>query len=176
MQHAVDCIIRRLDQFWLWLGSTWGAFWFGVGVLTILFFMLATWPANAADLALGDSIALGTGEALGVPTIARQSMGSCWIMDQTPTGYFDHVVVSAGINDPPGPCLNAIRAHLRAGAVVWILPAAINRARASVAAVASLWGDRTVSYACAGGCTKYNFHPASYATVAAAVRTAWAAR
>jgi hypothetical protein len=129
--------------------------------------------AKAADLAEGDSIALGTGRALGVPTHARQNMGSCWIVAHTPGGSFDHVVLSAGINDPPGPCLASLRARLTAKVVVWVLPAPINSARASVAAVAARWGDRTVSYACAGGCTRRNFHPASYAVVANAVRRAW---
>jgi hypothetical protein len=146
---------------------------YAVNCILALSLALSVGAARAQDLALGDSIGLGTGGALGVHTIARVNMGSCWVRDQTPSSHYDHVVISAGINDPPGGCLNAIRARLSAGQVVWVLPAAINSARASVAAVAARWGDRTVSYACAGGCTKSNFHPGSYARVAQDVRAAW---
>ena len=147
-------------------------------IIAVLAFFLAVallgGKARAADMAEGDSIAKGTGAALHVPTYARTSMGSCWIFHNTPGGHFDHVVLSAGINDPPGPCLEALRARLTAKSVVWILPAPINAARAHVYAVAARYGDRTVSYSCGrGGCTKRNFHPASYGQVAISVRNAW---
>lgn len=122
------------------------------------------------SLIVGDSIAKGTGAALGVRTVARESMSSCWIAARTPSFSGAWAVISAGINDPPGSCIEAIRARVRALRVVWILPAPINSARAHVKAVAAAHGDRTVSYACVGGCSTTNFHPASYDTLAAEVR------
>ena len=137
--------------------------------------LLVSTGASAADLAIGDSIALGTGQALGVRVIAVVGEPSCpnryrvGIRARTPSGSFDRVVVSAGVNDPPGRCIAAIRARLRARRVVWILPAPVNSARRAVAAVAARWGDRTVSYV-AG---RDHLHPASYAVLARAVRHAW---
>jgi len=128
---------------------------------------------RGSALMLGDSIALGTGRVLGVYTVARQSMGSCWVAARVPSGYFDLAAISAGINDAPGPCLEQIRAKIHARVVVWVLPAPINTARAHVEAVAARFGDATVSYACAGACSRVNFHPGSYAKVAADVRQAW---
>lgn len=128
--------------------------------------------AVAADAAVGDSIALGTGHALGVATYARQNMGSCWIEKNEPLGPFTHVVVSAGINDG-GACVFAIRSRLKARRVTWIIPAQINQGADVVWAAVKEWGDGFVTYTCKGGCTKTNFHPASYAVVARAVRQDW---
>lgn len=125
--------------------------------------------ALAQGLVVGDSIALGTGQAMGAHTVARVGMSSCWIADRAPRFEGEWAVISAGINDAPGPCIERVRERLHAGRVVWVLPAPINGARAHVEAVAAAHGDRTVSYACAGGCSKANFHPASYAQVAATV-------
>ena len=132
--------------------------------------------AKAEDLAVGDSIALGTGSALHVRTVATTGASSCAIAGQAPSGSFDHVVISAGINDAPGNCIEALAKKYAGSNVVWILPAAINSARAHVAAVAGQYGDKTVSYRCTGGCSRSNFHPGSYPAVAAAVRRAWGER
>lgn len=129
--------------------------------------------ANAQDAAIGDSIALGAGQALGVKTFAQQNVGSCYILGHMPVGPFDHVVISAGINDPPGSCLGAIREKVRARSVTWIVPAPINSAYNHVINVAAAHGDRTVAYLCWHGCTAWNFHPASYRAVANAVRATW---
>ena len=146
--------------------------------LIVLWFIVLLWPlrSHAQDAAVGDSIALGTGQALGVPTYARSSMSSCWVLRHSPSGPFDRVVFSAGINDAPGPSVKALFDRVRARVVVVILPAGINSARAHVASEAAAHGFRPVSYTCAGGCTKRNFHPASYAVLAAAVRRAWSGR
>ena len=143
--------------------------------LLMVFLLVAFFSpqAKAQDVGVGDSIMVGTGHALGIPTYAKKSMGSCWIKNHVPLGHFDHAAISAGINDAPGPCLVQIRQKLNARIVTWILPAPINSARAHVIAVSQQWGDRTVSYSCLGGCTKSNFHPASYAEVANAVRSTW---
>ncbi len=140
--------------------------------LVVLAFIVPV-KAQAQDIALGDSIALGTGHALGVKTYAWTGASSCTILAYMPQGRFDHVVISAGINDPPGYCVEAIFDRIVARRVVVILPAEINSARARVAVQAARHGYATVSYACAGGCTKRNFHPGSYAAVARAVRSLW---
>lgn len=148
-----------------------------LGVIVLLFALLCllAWslPAKAADAAIGDSIALGTGNALHIETYARQNMGSCWIEVQTPLKNFDHVVISAGINDPPGSCLQGIRQKVKAGSVTWIVPAAINPAYKHVLNIASEYGDKVVFYTCLGGCSKINFHPGSYAEVAHNVKRSW---
>jgi hypothetical protein len=132
--------------------------------------MLVSTQAVAGDLALGDSIALGTGRALGVHTVARVGASSCWIAAKAPAGRFDRVVVSAGINDPPGPCVGAIRKALegRVGQVVFIVPARTSAAT-NVLAVAAEHGDSVVRYVAGRDRT----HPQSYVAVARAVRAAW---
>lgn len=143
-------------------------------LLMIAVLLMGVHRAHAENLAVGDSIAVGTGQALHVLTVAKINAGSCtWILPNAPSGSFEHVVISAGINDPPGSCIEAIRAKYAGVKVVWILPAPISSARAHVAAVARANGDMTVSYRCRGRCTKTNFHPASYPSVAAAVQRAW---
>jgi len=146
---------------------------FVIGIALLMMSVSMVAKANAADLAYGDSIALGTGNALRVQVSARVGASSCSIAARAPGGHYEHVVISAGINDPPGACLEAIRKAVSAGQVVWVLPAAINSARAHVLAVAPRWGDKTVSYSCAGGCSRSSFHPGSYAVLAAEVRRAW---
>ena len=128
--------------------------------------------AHASDLVLGDSIALGTGHALGKPTVARKGAGSCEIAGWLPArGGYGRVVISAGINDD-GACVATLRSRLRARRVIWILPAPINGGRAAVLKAIHV-GDGSLSYRCAGPCTKSNFHPGSYAKVAADVRKQW---
>lgn len=128
---------------------------------------------SAQDAALGDSIALGTGRALGLQTYARVGAGSCEIASYAAASRpWDRLVVSAGINDG-GACVASIRAKIKARRVVWILPAPINAGRAAVLR-ALRPGDRLVGYACRRGCSRVDFHPADYSTVARAVRRAWA--
>jgi hypothetical protein len=129
--------------------------------------------SSLPNAALGDSIAAGTGSALGVSTYAKVGSSSCYILAHTPRIAFNHVVISAGINDAPGRCVAALLNRVRARDVVVILPAPINSARAHVARLAAKHGVRTVSYTCTGGCTKHNFHPGSYLAVARAVRELW---
>jgi hypothetical protein len=148
-----------------------------VALVTILLALLfLAWfdpPAKAQNVGFGDSIMEGTGPAMGIPTYARKSMGSCWILGHMPTGQYEHAAISAGINDAPGICLAQIRARIKARYVTWILPANINSARAHVEAIARQFGDKTVSYSCKGGCNKRNFHPGSYGAVAKAVWDTW---
>lgn len=118
-------------------------------------------------LVIGDSIALGTGTALHVETRARVGAPSCEILRKVPGGRYDVVVISAGVNDPPGRCLEAIRARVHARRIIWILPAPINSARAHIAAVACEHGDRTVSYVPG----RDHLHPRSYVELARRVRS-----
>jgi hypothetical protein len=122
---------------------------------------------------LGDSIALGTGHALGIPTTARSGAGSCKIMSWVTRRHFDHVVLSAGINDN-GKCVAALRARIHAEHVIEIIPADINHAAFAVWNSVKVYGDKYVVYECPGArCTRKNFHPASYQELAAAVRRVW---
>ena len=133
-----------------------------------------TTTTRAADIALGDSIALGAGHALHLPTVARVGAGSCEIARWMPRkGAYGTVVLSAGINDA-GACVAALRAALRARKVIWIIPADINAAALKVWNVIKVYGDKWVIYDCPHGrCTKSNFHPASYPKVATAIRSVW---
>jgi hypothetical protein len=116
------------------------------------------------DLALGDSIAVGTGSALGVRIVAKESVSSCWIAARGPRGHFAHAVVSAGVN-APGSCLDRILDRLDADHVTLILPAPVNSARAHVADVARRRGLATVSCVPGGD----GLHPRRYPEVAAAM-------
>ena len=99
--------------------------------------------AHASDLAVGDCIAVGTGGALGVTTVARVGASSCAIAGRVPAGVWGNVVISAGINDLPGRCVGEVRSRLHAtGVVVWVRP--INSAGGTVDAVAGEWGDRVL--------------------------------
>jgi len=129
--------------------------------------------AHAEDAAIGDSIALGTGRALHVHTFARVGASSCWVLAHMPRRQFEHVVISAGINDAPGRCVRLILAQVRTRVIVVILPAPINSARAHVEVAAVQYGAYPISYACKGGCTTTNFHPGSYTQVARDVRNIW---
>ena len=116
-------------------------------------------PASAGTLALGDSLAVGYGQASHMPTLARVGIGSCAILRMTPTSHYDFVLVSAGTNDPPGRCLEAIRDRLNASRVEWVVP--VNGARAHVLAVAALHHDETLFYSAGRNWP----HPARYKNV-----------
>ena len=113
-------------------------------------------------IVIGDSIAVGTGAVLHMETHARVGAGSCAIMSMVPGGQYDVAVISAGVNDSPGPCLENIRARLHARRIIWILPAPVNSARSHVAAVAAEHGDGTVSYTPGAD----HLHPRSYSELA----------
>jgi hypothetical protein len=116
---------------------------------------------GVVTIVIGDSLAVGFGAAAHIETHARVSASSCAIASFAPSGPADVIVVSAGINDPPGRCLDSLRARLHARRIIWILPAPINSARAHVAAVAAAHGDTTCSYVTG----PRSFHPRSYAAL-----------
>jgi len=125
-------------------GGRWLSPAFFLGIAMLFGGMTTASPARAQDLALGDSLALGFGQASHLPTRAIVGVSSCRILGMTPAGHFDFVLLSAGTNDPPGRCLEAIRKRLDADRVLWVLP--VNGARAHVLAVAAANGDGLLSY------------------------------
>lgn len=110
----------------------------------LLLLLAAAGHGHAASLALGDSLAQGFGPASGLPTIARRGWGSCDILRLIPNRPLDLVLISAGTNDVPGPCVETIRSRVKARRVFWIVP--VNGSRAHVLAVAARHGDTPIFY------------------------------
>ena len=132
-------------------------------------FMLVAGAACAETLALGDSIALGTGQAIHAETVAVKGMGSCAIERMMPAKHFDRAVISAGVNDAPGLCVDAILARVDADKVIVILPPGINSARKHIEAAAAAHHFKTISFIPGND----GLHPRSYAEVAAKVNASW---
>ena len=101
-------------------------------------------PSQASSLALGDSLAVGFGRASHMHTSAKVSASSCAIVGMVPRAYYDFVLISAGTNDVPGPCIEKIRARVNAGRVEWVVP--VNGARKHVVRVALAHGDSLLYY------------------------------
>lgn len=114
----------------------------------------------------GDSIALGTAQALGWAHNARVGAPSHEIISKVPTDMFGALVLSAGSNDPNNPGLrsNLMAMRRKAGGgshVVWIEP--VNpHARAVVDQVARQHHDQVVSFTPG----KDHVHPRSYGELA----------
>jgi hypothetical protein len=130
--------------------------------------------ALISTLVVGDSIAVGAGGALHATTYAHKGWSSCAIYAMLTTRqptHVDRVVVSAGVNDPPGECVEAIFRDFApfAGEIVVILPPPINSARAHIAAVAARYGAKTVSYIPG----RDHLHPRSYPELARTIRSVW---
>ncbi|MCK9532594.1 MAG: SGNH/GDSL hydrolase family protein [Gammaproteobacteria bacterium] len=128
-------------------------------------------------LILGDSIAVGTHQALAyqhTECIRQAKVGiSSKVIDRYPVvENADTVVISAGSNDDPRnnnvPTFEHIRTKYIGKKVVWILPR--NRTLANqVLQVARKYGDAYVDGV--GFKSNDNLHPASYASMARAVKT-----
>jgi hypothetical protein len=129
-----------MNRFCMWALAAW------VMAMTLLIvaLFLFTSPVKAADLALGDSLALGFGQASHMTINAKVGISSCAILARTPTDHYDFVLLSAGTNDPPGRCVAAIRARLNASHVMWVVP--VNGARGTVLATAKVYQDQTLVY------------------------------
>jgi hypothetical protein len=101
-------------------------------------------------VAIGDSLALGFGQASGFETHAKVGEPSCptksWrgVLNMVPSKHYRFALLSAGTNDPPGPCIEAIRIKVQADQVIWVIP--INGARQHVLSVAQAHHDDTLSY------------------------------
>ena len=138
--------------------------WF-TAILVIAIALLLAFPpkARGGELALGDSLALGFGQASRMPTRAIVGEPSCpnkrrpGILSMVPAEHFGFVLLSAGTNDVPGRCIEAIRAKINADKVQWVVP--VNGARNHVLAVASAHGDATLFYT--PGVRSWP-HPATY--------------
>jgi uncharacterized protein with von Willebrand factor type A (vWA) domain len=113
----------------------------------------------------GDSIALGTAQALHWQHDAKVGAPSSDIIHRVPHGTFHELVLSAGSNDPRNPRLAAnletMRRRATGGGVVWIAPVEAH-ARATVEHVAHEHGDRVVTFTPG----KDHVHPRSYTELA----------
>lgn len=118
-------------------------------------------------VAVGDSIAVGVGQAAHCMINAKVGASSSYIASHTYSSDKRVAVISAGSNDPDNPKLmnnlHAIRAKITARRVVWILP--YNRKAAEVVkAVAVQHGDAYIDLS--GFKTRDRVHPSSYSAVA----------
>lgn len=152
----------------LWFGLRIGGIILFYILLLVAFIHAFSRAAKAEDLALGDSIALGTGQALHIRTSAVEGAGSCAILGHSPSGSFEHVVISAGVNDPPGSCVEAIVQKYRGARIVMIVPSKTSAA-GHIKSVAAKYGAKAVYYRVGAD----GVHPRSYPSVAATVRRAW---
>lgn len=118
-------------------------------------------------IAIGDSIAVGVGQAAHCSINAKVGASSSYIADHVVSSSRDVAVISAGSNDPSNPKLRTnldkIRSKITAKRVVWILPYD-RKAAAVVKAVAVQHGDGYVDLS--GFKTRDGVHPSSYRSVA----------
>ena len=110
----------------------------------IVLLLTAATPAYGGSIANGDSLAVGFGQASRVTTIARVGASSCEVLGMIPSAHYDSVLLSAGTNDPPGRCIEAIRAKMNASHIKWVAP--VNSARSHVLQVAAGYGDTLLYY------------------------------
>jgi lysophospholipase L1-like esterase len=103
-----------------------------------------------ACLIVGDSIALGIhSHAPGCRALAHKGWSSARWQDHYRTTQLDadRVLISLGSNDGRGDTLariEAVRAHVKAQQVIWVVPACNARAAAAVLALARRYGDGVV--------------------------------
>ena len=126
---------------------------------------LSTVSGGYGNYVAGDSIALGTAEALHWQHDAKVGAPSSDIVHRVPQGHFHTLVLSAGSNDPRNPRLaanlNAMRRRATGGGVVWIAPDDPH-ARSVVEQVAHAHGDRVVTFTPG----RDHVHPRSYSELA----------
>lgn len=115
-------------------------------------------------VAVGDSIAVGTGQALGCEIRAHVGWPSSKIVNLANGVKSELCVISAGSNDPKNPKLlinlKTIRGKLDCVKVVWIQP--VNKTASSAVRNAARAGDKIVSFTP----SKDNVHPKNYNTLA----------
>jgi len=134
--------------------------------------------SNGGTVVVGDSIAVGTGQAMGVPTNAKVGASSSQILTNIKNNPSlqnqGNAVLSVGSNDIVGgrgnvdqlrSNLGEIRSTMNAGSYTWILPADPTAA-ATVRSFAAANGDKVVSFTPGGD----GIHPKSYGAVANSVR------
>jgi lysophospholipase L1-like esterase len=128
-------------------------------------------------LVIGDSIALGVGQALPeCHTEARVGVSSRqFVHEFSSPQQADRVVISLGVNDGPSPQtipnLQRLREKLRGRAVYWLLPAHHDYARTAIVTVAARFGDWLID--CAPTTGPDGVHPtgAGYRRLGALIRT-----
>ena len=115
-------------------------------------------------VAIGDSIAVGTGKAMGCEIRAYIGWSSSKIVNLANGVKAELCVISAGSNDPNNPKLllnlKTIRGKIDCVKVVWIQP--INKKAASAVRNAVRSGDNVVTFLPA----KDNVHPKNYNALA----------
>lgn len=109
--------------------------------------------------AAGDSLALGFGAASGLATYAIVGISSCGAVWRVPTRHVTFLLLSGGTNDPPGPCIERMRARANADRVMWVIPV-VPSARQHVLRVAQAHHDATLFYT--PGTGRLWPHPAHY--------------
>jgi uncharacterized protein with von Willebrand factor type A (vWA) domain len=118
-------------------------------------------------IAIGDSIAVGVGQAAHCKINAKVGASSSYVADHTISSNKSVAVISAGSNDPHNPRLRTnldrIRSKITAKRVIWILP--YNRKAAAVVQAAAVqYGDGYIDLAAFK--TRDGVHPSSYGSVA----------
>jgi lysophospholipase L1-like esterase len=127
-------------------------------------------------LVIGDSIAIGVGQALPeCRTEARVGITSKQFLHQLSSPpQAEAVVISLGVNDGDAaytvPSLQSLREKLRSRAVFWLLPANHERARAAIRNVAAQFSDRLID--CTPETGPDGLHPSGlgYRTLGAQIR------
>ncbi len=118
-------------------------------------------------VAVGDSIAVGVGQAAHCSINAKVGASSSYIANHVVASNKSVAIVSAGSNDPTNPHLRSnlikIRSKLNSDRVVWILPYD-RRAAKIVRSVAITFGDGYIDLS--GFDTRDRVHPSSYSAVA----------
>lgn len=115
-------------------------------------------------VAIGDSIAVGVGQAMHCTVRAHVGWSSSKIINLTNGVKSELCVISAGSNDPNNPKLllnlKTIRGKIDCVKVIWIQP--INKKAASAVRNAKRGGDSVVTFSP----SKDNVHPKSYSALA----------
>lgn len=122
-------------------------------------------------IAVGDSIAVGVGQAAQCVLNAKVGASSGYIADHVVSINKKIAIISAGSNDPSNPKLRKnlekIRTKIRSEKVVWILP--YNRKAAKIVkSVAFANGDGVIDLASYK--SNDGVHPFSYKAVAKQVK------
>lgn len=114
-------------------------------------------------IAIGDSIAVGAGQAAHCSINAKVGASSSYIANHTLSTNKSVAIISAGSNDASNPKLASnlekIRSKIKSKTVVWIVPYNRTAARA-VISVARNNGDRYIDLVSVK--TNDGVHPASY--------------
>ena len=119
-------------------------------------------------IAVGDSIAVGTGQAMHCTVRAHVGWSSSKIVTLSNGVKAELCIISAGSNDPKNPKLivnlKKIRNNLDCNKVVWIKP--INSTAANAVSAAKKGNDSVVSFTP----SKDKVHPKSYSTLANSIK------